>query len=180
MKILNTQSLVATVDAINLATFTSESISRSQRLEAAQWIVGRQGKPGSYANMFAPTERDWTRGTRLFTGERITTKVGTSHFLGQETCRALILLKTNTKAAKKALEAATSGMLERLGKEKRFGMYCCGTCSAALWRHLAVGGLAEVKPVRVLAAGIKRLKAHRDGKGRWRVFPFYYTLIGPE
>ena len=30
---------------------------------------------------------------------------------------------------------------------------------------------------RILAAGIRTLKSLRDGKGRWKRFPFYYTLL---
>ena len=187
MRILNTQSLAATVEAINEALFFGQPLSRPQRLQASRWIAERQGKPGSYAKMFAPCKRDFEQGIRLFTGEKITTNVGTRHILGQETCRALILLRTNTKAANQALEAASTGMLEglrketvrleHLGREKRFGMYCCGKCSVALWRHLAISGLAQVNPERLLNAGVKKLKTKRDGKGRWKVFPFYYTLL---
>ena len=28
-----------------------------------------------------------------------------------------------------------------------------------------------------LKAGLKALEKHRDGKGRWKRFPFYYTLL---
>ncbi len=89
----------------------------------------------------------------------------------------MILLKANTKDTRKALEAATAGIVGRLAGEKRFGMYCCGTCSAALWRHIGVHQLAKPNSERLLAAGLKKLKSYRDGKGRWRVFPFYYTLL---
>jgi hypothetical protein len=54
-------------------------------------------------------------------------------------------------------------------------MYCCGGCSVALWRHLAVGGLEDAE--RRLAAGMRALKSHRKGDGRWQRFPFYYTLL---
>ena len=83
MKIINAQSLAATVDAINLATFTPEPIPRSQRLEATPWIAERQGKPGSYANMFAPTKRDFDRGIRLFTGEKSPPTPGSVTFSGK-------------------------------------------------------------------------------------------------
>ena len=29
----------------------------------------------------------------------------------------------------------------------------------------------------MLAGGIRQLKKHRDNKGRWRRFPFHYTLL---
>ncbi|MBC8386166.1 MAG: hypothetical protein H8E57_11690, partial [Candidatus Cloacimonetes bacterium] len=51
----------------------------------------------------------------------------------------------------------------------------CGKCSVSLWRHLLVGKYIDAE--RRLEAGIEVLKDHRDGKGRWRRFPFYYTLL---
>lgn len=177
MKILHTQSLAATVDAINESFFLNQQLSKPQRRQAAKWIADRQGAPGSYANMFAPTKRDMAEGIKLFTGERIATRAGTSHILGEEASRALILLKPQNREIKQALQSATVGMMGRLQNERRTGMYCCGKCSAALWRHLTVGGLAEADPERILSLGIKRLRGYRDGNGRWRVFPFHYTLL---
>ena len=177
MKILNTQSLAATVDAVNEMFFMGRPLPRPQMRQAAKWIAERQGKPGSYANMFAPTSRDRKDGVRLFTGEKVATRAGVAHIIGEEACRSLILLKGDTKLVSEALEAATVGMTTQLRKEKRTGMYCCGKCSVALWRHVSAGGLAATKRERLLAAGLRKLKARRDGKGRWKVFPFYYTLL---
>ena len=54
-------------------------------------------------------------------------------------------------------------------------MYCCGICTCAYWRHLAAGGLS--RNAERLAAGMQALKAHRLDSGRWRRFPFFYTLL---
>lgn len=45
----------------------------------------------------------------------------------------------------------------------------------SLWRHLTAGGL-DNQEAR-LTEGLKVLKQRRDGTGRWRSFPFYYTLL---
>jgi hypothetical protein len=42
-------------------------------------------------------------------------------------------------------------------------------------RYLAASGLADSE--ERLNAHIAVLSQHRDGKGRWRRFPFYYTLL---
>ncbi len=177
MTAVNAKSLAATLDAINEAFFLGESMSKSQRVEAAERIASRQGLAGSYAGMFAPTRRDFNEGVRVFTGERMRSRAGTAHILGEESCRALILLDVDRKEINDALADAGAGMTERMrkGREHKSGTYCCGTCSASLWRHLAVGGLKN--PERFLAAGLKTLKAHRLGTGRWKRFPFYYTLL---
>ena len=75
---------------------------------------------------------------------------------------------------------ATASMMKRLVEHEatrpgQRGIYCCCRCSCALWRHLAAGGLEDAE--RRLAAGMKTLKAHRNGDGKWRTFPFYYTLL---
>lgn len=176
MGILNTNSLTLTLDAINDIIFYGHSITNSERKEVAKWIAGRQGKSDSYANMFAPTERDFKEGIRLFTGERVHSRAAIGHILGEEACRAIILLDLKEEGVQDALKKATLGMMSRIDLSKRTpGMYCCGTCSASLWRHLAVGGLKD--PKRRLEKGMKALKLHRDGKCRWRSFPFYYTLL---
>jgi len=177
--VVNPDSLAATLDVVNEAFFFERPLSKSDREETAKWIACRQGEPGSYANMFAPTESDYREGVRLFTGERIRSGAATGHILGEEACRALILLDVSSADVRNALDRAGFGMMERLKRSEAsgttLGTYCCGTCTCSLWRHLAVGGLESGE--RRLVAGMKALKAHREGNGRWRRFPFYYTLL---
>lgn len=176
MNILNRDSLALTLDALNEAYFFQRSVSTSHKEQVAEWIAGRQGKPGSYANMFAPTDDDYSGGIRLFTGERVNSRAATGHILGEEGCRTLILLGVHSNSVDDALNRASLGMTSRLEKGDRLsGMYCCGTCTPALWRHLAVGGLEDGEAW--LSAGMGTLKSRRDGGGRWKGFPFYYTLL---
>ncbi|MBM4038298.1 MAG: hypothetical protein FJ290_07280 [Planctomycetes bacterium] len=195
MSLVRPDSLAATLDAVNEAIFFGRPLSKADRREAAAWIAARQGLPGSYHGMFAPTESDRRGGMRLFTGERVATRAATAHILGEEACRALILLGGTgilpvahrleacaTQGA--ALARATEGMLARLrAAEERerhmgrpwLGQYCCGRCTAALWRHLAAGGLERAE--HHLAAGVEALRLSRDGEGRWRRYPFHYTVL---
>lgn len=176
MDIVNYDSLVATLDAVNGAFFYAQSLPERQREQAVKWIANRQGKPGSCASMFAPTEFDFTEGARLFTGETVQSRAGTSHILGEEACRALLLLEVPSLDVRDVLNRASLGMMSRLGAtQDGSGIYCCGKCTAALWRHLAVGGLEDSE--RRLTTGSRALKSHRDGNGKWRTFPFYYTLL---
>ena len=129
--------------------------------------------------MFAPTDADFTNGVKLYTGEPINSRAATGHILGEEACRALILLDVKDTAVKNALDLATQGMLQRLRlsetESEVVGRYCCGTCSAAYLGHVLVGGL-DRNEARLMA-GMKFLRSSRTGKGRWRFFPFYYTLL---
>ncbi len=129
--------------------------------------------------MPAPTEHDFSTGDAEFTGEKVRSRAATAHILGEEACRALILLRAKAPYARMALKKATDGMLKRLeASEQRdypTGIYCCGICSCSYWRHLAAGGLDRNE--ERLAAGMKILKASRLENGRWRRFPFFYTLL---
>jgi len=177
MKILVSSSLSQTLDNLNEAFFYNTSLSKSDRIQAAEWIASRRGKPGSYASMFAPTEKDFKNDIKLFTGEKVTSRAATGHILGEEACRALILLKPKDAEVRSALKRATAGILKALnsaGPSSR-GFFCCGTCSASLFRHLAVGGLD--KNEKRLVNGLKALKSYREGNGRWGRFPFFYTLL---
>jgi hypothetical protein len=178
MKLVHSGSLAATVDAVNEAAFLDRAITKTERVQAARFIASRQGLPGSYANMFALVPGEPTKGLRLFTGERVTTRVGTVHILGEEACRALALLDVDDDPIRKALARARAGILERLltyDSRYTFGTFCCAKCSVGLWRNLVAGGLkgGEAR----LAAGLKVLKADRADGGRWRRFPFHYTLL---
>lgn len=177
MKLINHNSLASTLDAVNEAFFYKRPLSKSARVQVAKWIASRQGIPGSYANMFAPTRKDFENGLVLFTGEKISSRAGLSHILGQESSRALMLLNVASADVKLALERAAVGFMERMKQYiiVKKGIYCCAMCSCALWRHLSAGGLENGE--RILTAGVRTLKSLRDGKGRWKRFPFYYTLL---
>jgi hypothetical protein len=179
MKLVNERSLAATLDNINDALFFNKVLSSKDKKDAAAWLVERRGLPGSYAGMFAPTRKDFAAPIRVFTGEKVTSGAATSHILGEETCRILVLLNDPRKRVAQALAQAGDTMYARIRECESgtsvIGMYCCGICSVSMWRHLAAGGFRQ--QARRLKAGMDALKAHRDGNGRWRRFPFYYTLL---
>ena len=114
MSLVDPRSLAGTIDAVSDALFFGRRIPRDDAREVAQWLAGRQGLPGSYAGMFAPTRRDCARGIRLFTGERISSGAATAHILGEEACRVLLLLDADVPAGREALAGATHSMDNRL------------------------------------------------------------------
>ena len=179
MVTVNTGSLAETLDAVNDALFHRRSLTQLNRKELAEWIAQRRGKPGSYAGMFAPTSEDLTNGVRVYTGELVRSGAAIRHILGEEACRALILLGVEDSTVREALERATGGMLRRLRQtedmSKVHEMYCCGVCSVAYWRNVMVGGLDRNE--ERLRAGMVALRAHRTDDGHWRRFPFCYTLL---
>jgi hypothetical protein len=90
----------------------------------------------------------------------------------------LILVASPLSSARQAVQAASEAFLPAwhgYPAMYRAGMYCCGACSVALWRHIAAGGLP--KESGRLARGLQSLRAHRTEDGRWRRFPDFYTLL---
>lgn len=169
-------TLSEAVDAVNEAVFFGRKLPTARRKQLARWITSRQGMPRSYGGLFAPTERDFQDGHRFFTGESVNTGAGTAHILGEEASRAMILLDVKDKPVREALERATKTFTAAIQlRERKHGIFCCGKCSVAMWRHLAVGGLCDQR--RLLKLGMQVLRERRDGRGKWRTFPFYYTLL---
>jgi hypothetical protein len=118
MKLLRPYSLAGTIDAVSDAIFFGKRIPKSEARGVAEWMAGRRGLPGSYAGMFAPTPRDFARGIRLFTGERISSGAATGHILGEEACRALLLMDADVPAARTALARATRSMDKQLNRSE--------------------------------------------------------------
>lgn len=118
MRLLDERSLAATVDRVNEAFFFGRRIPRDEARQVALWLAGRRGLPGSYAGMFAPTASDFSRGIRLFTGERISSGAATGHILGEEACRTLLLLDAGIPQADEALARATRSMDKRLDQSE--------------------------------------------------------------
>jgi hypothetical protein len=177
MGLLHPESLATTVDAVSEALFLAWPLKAAERAEAARWIAERQGLPGAYAGMYAPTDLDYQQGLRLFTGERRRSGGGLAHVLGEEAGRVLRLLRSPQAAVRDALQRADTSMGERLARSDypESGRYCCYTCSVAVWRHLAAGGLGGAEDL--LAVEVRSLRGCRDGTGRWRGFPFWYTVL---
>ena len=172
-------SLAKTLDSVSESLFFRKPIHPSERREVAAWIAERYGKPGSYANMFAPMPQDFKNGIKLFTGEEITSRVAVAHILGEDCCRILPLLETHDAKIEKSLHLAIQSLTDRLNySEERsygIGMYCCGRCSTAYWRNLVVNHLPRWE--ERLREGMKALKKLRVGDSKWKRFPFYATCL---
>jgi hypothetical protein len=182
--VIHQQSLSQTLDAFNDLAFTQGRLSLVERKGIAQWIAARQGLTGAYADTFAGFPRERADGIGVFTGERITS-ASARHILGEEASRVLRLLDVPDPTVRAALDRADAGLmrcLDRAGRDPRNGnpgRFCCGKCSVGMWRNLLSGGLnRREERLRKGVGGF--LRAHRAGEGKWRVFPFWYTVLALE
>jgi hypothetical protein len=174
-----TTSLESALDTLAEAQFFNRVLPAARRTAAVRWIARRQGLPGSYAGMFAPTEAERKSGIRLFTGEIVRSGAGVGHLLGEEACRVLAAVPKRDHATQAALDRAVAGMATRLEEAERdgaaAGTYCCGTCTAGYWRNLANGLLPRAD--ERLRDGLAHLAKLRLSDGTWRRFPFFYTSL---
>ncbi len=179
MSIVHEDSLYATLDALDEAWFEGREIAPAEQVAAARWIAARQGQPGTYFGLCAPTPGDFSRFPALFTGEPVKSRAGIGYVFGQEALRALAKLAVAEPEVTAALDRAKEGFLQRLEAGEAAGdpsgTYCCARCSTVLWRSLAAGGLPGTE--ERLVAGLQALKRERDGRGRWERYPYYHTLL---
>ena len=174
-------SLSQTLDAVNELALDQRQSSPVERTALAHWIASRQGLPGAYADTFAGFAGELEAGILVFTGERITS-ASARHILGEEGSRALRLLAVPDPSVQAALERANAGLMNCLARaaldprNTNPGKYCCGKCSVGLWRNLLSGGLdRQEERLRKGVGGL--LREHRAGAAKWRIFPFWYTVM---
>lgn len=60
-------------------------------------------------------------------------------------------------------------------KEQRLPLFCCGPCTASVWR--LAGVCASAVEDEALDHLLSALPQYRDGKGAWHRFPFFFTLL---
>lgn len=174
MSIIHHQSLAATLDAVNETFFYGRSLAAAEREETAKWLAELQGRNDRAHTRFPLSPEALNGGIPLFTGEKLRTKYPGADVIGVEACRALMLLNGDDPAVRATLVRANEGLRDACF----VGSCIIGECAhgaVAVWRYLAIGGLEDAE--RRLDAHLRRLAAHRDGKGRWQRFPFYYTLL---
>ncbi len=139
------------------------------------FLLDRQVRSGRNAGLFEPTNADF-EDRRLVTGERLKTKLATTQIASQEAARTLHVLGGGSPTVAAAVRLAAA----RLGGTCYGGPQHCtvGECAASFIGYLrflqAVGGCAAAPEV---AWRLRTLTGLRDGAGRWKRSPFYYTLL---
>lgn len=174
-KILNSESLADTLWNLERIRLSGEQVNPSEINEALDWIIKRQKDPCRYGLGFAaPMEQDYLTST-LPTGEKIHSRAGAAHILGEEAFWAL------SKWRGPESPGVREGIIGILGRSRRTpamadkGRFCCATCSLSLWRAIAASGIDEGKAF--IQRGLSTVSLNRDGKLGWRNFPFGYMIF---
>jgi len=168
-------SLSETIDAISSRLSSGERLSAAEREEAVAWLLGRQRRAGRCSGMFEPFREEVDRGVRLFTGERLRTRGASWSVLTLESARILSLLGGGHENVREALSRTSVAM-----------GHACFATSHCVIGECAHSSIAYLRDVAADRSGRRRkwiekhlavIRDHRDGLGRWKRFPFYYTLL---
>ncbi len=176
MNILNENSLALTLHNLNDKILLEEKISEQEKVLIARWISSLQGKPGSYRGMFAIPPADKQNETRVFTGEVLNSNASLRHILGEEALHALLWLDIKEDFVQKAIHNALLPFAEFTGfyGKNPASMFCCGKCTDAVLRVMKL--IPEPEAKLYIKSSLKAIKSLRDDHGKWKRFPFYYTL----
>ncbi|NHK32282.1 MAG: hypothetical protein FK730_13085, partial [Asgard group archaeon] len=173
-KIESTYSLAKKIDTINEYLFYKKKIPKKVLKETILQIRNRQVTNGESIGMLSLTPFDYQEGSLLFTGEKLKTNLATKNTLTQEAFRLLILVNDVDLATDETIKLANKWM-----EDSCFSTYCfVGEC-----KHSTLGFIRYLNTIKTpkfeekIRLFLTLLKEHRDNKGRWDGFPFYYTLL---
>ncbi len=171
-------TLGSAVNSVNETLLFGGRLSKRDSDRISDFIASRQGLPGSYCGLFAPLKNELDKSFKLFTGELINSNVAARHIIGEEALRLLKEIGSRKKEARVAIAHAEQAFSRQLIASQQQGsdpgIYCCGKCTAAYWRTLSTGWMPDAR--ERLAKGMKSLRKLR-AEGKWRRFPFYYTVL---
>lgn len=166
------KGLVDAVDAADGAlSFGERGVAKT---ELVQWLLSRQVQQGRASGLFQPTAGDFEV-RRLVTGERLKTKLATTQILSQEAARILRVLKPSDPRVEAAV-ALTAGHL----RQTCYALQHCtiGECAASFIGYVRfVWAVQAEAAVPEITWRLRTLAEHRDGTGRWKRFPTYFTLL---
>lgn len=179
--ILDETSLASTLWNLEEARIGRAAAADPAVKSALSWIAGRQGTPGSYRGLFAPTAQDYVVKRAVPTGEACSSlgRAGVAHILGEEAVHALSLWGCNSGWDRdrvldrvRLFGCDTSSPNPRLSPK-----HCCSRCSVARLRAVAASRLPGWEDILCPAVDWLEGCVLADRKKQSSGFPFYYALL---
>lgn len=172
MQFMDESSLYKTVADAATFLFGGGSFTAQERASLAAWILTRQNRQRGF--IFHPTPAEIAAGIRLLSGERPCTRLLAANAVELETLRLLALLQPDDARVQQLCAEA----------DARLAPLCfAGVCTTGECAHTSIAVLRyrAARDFRGWSASfshaLEALKADRTGDGRWRRFPFYFTLL---
>jgi hypothetical protein len=164
--------LAAELDWAQEQLFWNRDLPHGRREALIEQLLAAQVTEGADVGMFVAGEQV---PVRLFTGEPIRTRLAAAHYLAQESARVLHRLGRGDAH----VEVAVAGTVEALARSCYAARHCTiGECAISFVGYTRL--LHEVSGERSMseiAWRLRTLARHRLPTGRWKGFPFYYTVL---
>ncbi|MGY5878885.1 MAG: hypothetical protein RTV31_01485 [Candidatus Thorarchaeota archaeon] len=139
--------------------------------QVAEFIARQQIRYGHSAGAFVESRNVSRSKARLYTGERLQTHLAVKNILTIESARALVLSGSSSEIATSSIS-----LVENWLENQCFSDFCatgeCRHSSVAFIRYLNALGKTDR-----LNSMISKLSKFRDGKGGWKGFPYFLTLL---
>lgn len=174
--LIDEASLSRTIEAISARLAGGDLLSAAEREDVVAWLLGRRTRAERGGEMFAPVPGEFEAGVRLITGERLRTRVAARNVLTLESTRLLSVL-----AGKRA---DVGNALARTSLAMRHACFAVSHCVIGECAHSSIAYLRAAAADRTgdhrkwIEDHLDVIRDHRDGNGRWKRFPFHYTLLG--
>jgi hypothetical protein len=166
-------TLGSVIDAVSEDLQQGRDFDEDERENLVRWLIERQVAGGRDAGAFAPSAEDLHGKGHLYTGEPLRTKLAIWNVFTAETARLLTLLRTPRVDVSEALDRAAQWLGLRC-----FSSSGCviGECAHSFVGYVRYLNARDEDPAS-LVRHVNVFRKHRDGKGRWHRFPFYYALL---
>ena len=168
------ESLGQLVERLNQLEWEQSFLMTAERQKIVEYLLHFYTGHQKYLG-FELAQADFRHGARLFTGERLRTQLGLNYVLSLEICRQFRMMDGFTVETGEILEAVEKRLQKLCFVNNDCTLGECAYCGLAFWRYLLVSGRPD-RDARVRRY-LDVLRTHRDGNGRWKQFPFYFTLL---
>ncbi len=168
-------SLAGTLNSAADAFFYQKPIPAAHRQETASLLISRQIHSGSNSGFFIPFAAESEARSMLFSGEQILTEFARRHIQLIESARILELLGVNNDTVTQSIRVADQRMSTSCYNSKFCSKGECKSLTIAYMRYLTSCNVKD--SITRLNSLLSKLASHRDGKGRWGGFPYFYTLL---
>ena len=167
----NKSMLDSLEEAILLLDRTHKSGDDIDFEQVVEFIAGQQIRYGPDAGVFVESGNVSKPKAQLYTGERLQTHLAVKNILTIESARALVLSGSSSEITQSSISLTDSWL-----ENQCFSNFCpageCRHSSVAFIRYLNVLGKTDH-----LEKMISHLSKFRDGKGGWKGFPYFLTLL---
>jgi len=139
--------------------------------QVVEFIVGQQVCFGHDAGTFVESRNVSRCKARVYTGEKLQTHLAAKNILAVESARALVLSGSDSEDVRSSI-----ALVETWAENQCFSEFCAtGEC-----RHSSIGFiryLNALEKTERLEHMVTKLSKFRDGKGGWKGFPYFFTLL---